>query len=322
MAHLENHIHNKHLVNDSTLHVIGVCSNPVRYHSRYRLARQWLEEMEKTPNVKAYLVEAAFGDRHHEVTVADNEQHLQLRTNTEIWIKENMINLGVRDLVPRTAKYICWEDADVTHRDPNWALETIHQLQHWPVVQTWSQCADLGPHGNIMEMHQSFGYVHQTGRPKVRLAGNASPYVYAHSGFSWACTRPFWEQAEGLIDFAVLGAGDHHMAWSMIGDGEWTVHKDIGASYLRRVKEWQQRAVRVTRKQVGFVPGRIEHHFHGSKKARQYVSRWDILKKHKFDPDQDLVRDAQGLIRLAGKPELEQAIRVYNRSRNEDGVDE
>ena len=320
MPHLENHITKPGLVNDETLHVIGVCSNPARYHSRYRLAREWMAEMQKTTNVQLHMVEAAYGDRHHEVTETNNGRDLQLRTNTEIWIKENMINLGVRHLLPRDWRYMAWVDADVHFRSPSWALDTVHQLQHWPVVQPWQQCTDLGPNGSIMQTHQSFGWLRQSGKSMQKTP--TQPYAYAHTGFAWACTRAFWEQSGGLLDFCILGSADHHMAWAMIGDGTWTVHKAMGPSYMRKVEEWQTRAMRVTHGQVGFVPGRIEHQFHGSKAARQYRERWQILVDAKYDPERDLMYDSQGVIKLAGKPNLEQAIRVYNRGRNEDGVDE
>lgn len=318
--HLVNHIKNPELKSDNTLHVIGVISNPVRYHSRYRIARDWIEAMSATKHVSLYIVEAAFGDRHHEVTSTANEQHLQLRTASEAWIKENMINLGVRHLLPRDWKYLAWVDCDVFFRDPNWAQETMHQLQHWPVVQPWMQCVDLGFQGNVFQTHQSFGYLHQTGVRKQRWSGE--PYAYGHSGFAWACTRTFWEQVGGLIDFAILGSADHHMAWAMVGDVESTIHRKMHPSFFRMCREWQTKAIRVTHKQVGFVPGRIEHQFHGPKKRRYYRERWDVLVQHNYNPDVDLMHDSQGIVQIANKHDLEQAIRVYNRSRYEDSIEE
>lgn len=58
--HLITHIKNRELSTQNTLHVIGVVTNPVRWQSRIRLARKWVEEMEKTPNVRAYVVEGVY----------------------------------------------------------------------------------------------------------------------------------------------------------------------------------------------------------------------------------------------------------------------
>lgn len=318
MNHIANHIKHPALRGDNTLHVVGVVSNPVRYHSRYRLAREFVERMRDAPNVVLHIVEAQHGDRHHEIA---GDGDLKLRTDTEIWIKENMINLGVRHLVPREAKYICWADMDIAFRDPNWAQETLHQLQTYEVVQPWQNCADLGYQGAILQTHESFGSVHQRGVPKQRLPGELS-YTYAHSGFAWACTRRFWESTGGLLDFCILGSADHHMAHAMIGDGDFTIPRQLPPSYFDKVGEWERRAMLVTKGQVGYTPGRIEHDFHGPKKRRFYNDRWKILFKHGFDPSRDLTYDEQGVIQLVGKPELEHAIRQYNRSRFEDSIDE
>lgn len=327
--HIVNHIHNHELISDSTLHVIGVCSNPARYHSRYRLAREWIEAMKATPNVHLFVVEAAYGDRHHEV-VDNTIDHIKLRTGSEAWIKESMINLGIRHVIGQypTAKYFAWIDMDVFFRDPNWALETIQQLQHFDVVQPWQDCADLAPHGGISRHFRSFGFQHQKRSPKQKHPSQKT-YEYAHSGFAWACTRRFIEQMWGaggcsgpLMDFAILGSADHHQAFAMIGETKDTIHKMMHPSFFRKCYEWQDRAMRITKGEVGFTCGRIEHKFHGPKARRYYRERWQILVDHLFDPDQDLVHDHQGLIQLVGKPSLEQAIRMYNRSRQEDGCEE
>jgi len=112
------------------------------------------------------------------------------------------------------------------------------------------------------------------------------------------------------------------MAFAMIGEVANTVHGGMSASFKRRCAEWQDRALRITKREVGFVPGRIEHMFHGPKKRRYYRERWQILIDHNYDPDTDLAYDAQGLPIIVGKPALEQAIRLYNRSRFEDSIEE
>lgn len=319
--HIVSHIHKPELCSDNTLHVIGVISNSPRYHSRYRLARKWIKEMEATPNVKVYIVELAFGDRHHEVTHSVCPNHLQLRTTHELWHKENMINLGVKWLLPKHWKYMAWVDMDVTFRNEHWAQETLHQLQHYNVVQPWSQAIDLGPHGNIMQTHQSLGYVHQTGMPKS--CNWKHGYTYAHTGFAWACTRHAWENmVGGLMCFPILGSADHHMGWAFLGEVGQSLPDKISHGYKRRCHEWDRHITRVTHRQVGFVQGRIEHHFHGPKKRRYYKERWQILIENHYDPDTDLAFDQAGLTYIIGKPKLKHEIHKYFKSRDEDSIDE
>ena len=153
--HIVNSIQHHDLVSDSTLHVVCMVSNPTRYHSRYRLFRDFVSRMQATANVQLHVVEVAFGDRHHEISGVDSL--LQLRTTQDLWHKECALNLGVRHLLPKDWRYVAWIDGDVTFQNPNWALETIHALQHYKVVQPWSECADMGPYGNVMQPHRSFG---------------------------------------------------------------------------------------------------------------------------------------------------------------------
>jgi len=90
MSHIENQILHPGVRQNGTLHVIGVCSNYVRWHSRYRLARKWIKSMLETEGVTLHLVETAFGDRNYELE-NECESYLKLRTTSEIWNKENII---------------------------------------------------------------------------------------------------------------------------------------------------------------------------------------------------------------------------------------
>lgn len=316
--HLQPHVLHTGLKSDNTLHVIGVISNVERYHSRYRLAREWIERTKATPNVKLHMVEAAFGDRHHELE--ESRDGLRLRVRTNAWIKENMINLAEKHCLPRDWKYMCWEDCDVEHRDPFWAQEALHQLQHFAAIQPWQHCSDLGAHGSIFQVHTSFGCVDQSGKQKQ--CKSSEPYQFAHPGFSWCMRRDLWEQVGGLIDTAVLGSADSHMSWAMIGQVDQSIHFKMHPNFRAQMHAWQNRAVRLTHREVGHTAGRIEHHFHGPKKRRYYRERWQILVDHAFDPTNDLMRDEQGVLHIVGKPALEAAIRKYNRSRQEDSIEE
>lgn len=303
--------------------MIGVISNPVRWQSRYRLARKWIEEMEKTPNVRAYVVEAAYGDREHEVTEPSCDRHMQVRIKSEIWLKENLINIGVKNLLPKDWKYMAWVDMDVHFRDPNWATSTVHQLQHYNLVQPWSHCADLDFHGGVHQSFKSFGYLHSQGKQKWHGKGKDG-YEYAHTGFAWACTRYFYENVEKILDFCIFGSGDHHMAWACIGLVRETIHGEVTQGYLDLCLEWQAKAMRATAKLIGFTHGRIEHNFHGPKERRQYWSRWQIPLTHNYDPRHDIAYDSQGVIQFVGskKYEFERDIMQYNRQRLEDSVEQ
>lgn len=318
--HLVDHFHHHDLQNDNTLHVIGVVSNFARYHSRLRLFRQWYLEMLATPNVKVYIVECALGDRKFEVTDHDNPNHLQLRSNQEIWHKESMINLAVKHLLPKNWKYVCWADTDITWHDKNWAQESLHQLQHYQVIQPWRDCLDLNHHKTITKHFKSFCYVHRLGIKKQTCP--EEPYTYAHSGFAWCCTRKFWENIEGLIDWSLLGSADHNCAWGMINEMSHSVHGKVHPNFKVLAYEWQRKAFHACHGRIGYSNTVITHHFHGPKSKRFYRERWRILLDWDFDPINDITHDEQGLVRLIGKPGLLQACHDYLARRCEDDISE
>ena len=317
--HLVNHIQNPSLYGDNQLHVIGVCSNVVRWHSRYRLAREWICEMLGTPNVVLHVVEAVYKERKPELE-SDKYSYLKVHTDSEIWLKENLINLGVKHLLPKDWKYMAWVDMDIHFRNPDWALATLHQLQHYNVLQPWSHAVDLDFHGGFHNQFQSFGYLCANRKPMWH--GRKDGYQYAHTGFAWACTRYFYENIEKLLDFCIIGAGDHHIAWSCVGKIDDTIHKGICPDYYKACNDFQDKAYRACAGLVGFVHGRIEHNYHGHKENRKYWGRWEILTKNDFDPLTDVAYDSQGVRVLCGsnKYQLEHDIMIYNRERQEDAI--
>lgn len=320
-THLVNQHKYRELSSDNTLHVIGVIQNSVCWHSRLRLFRQWVAEMLQTKNVKLYVVEALYGDRRPECAPELGEyEYLSVRTSSEIWLKENLINLGVKRLLPPDWKYLCWSDADVHYRNENWALDSIHQLQHYQIIQPWKDAMDLSFDGGVMQHFKSFGYHSAKCIPQAPSVHNPYHRVYGHTGFSWCATRYFYENVEKLLDFAILGAGDAHMAWACVGGVQGTINQQMQDGYKHMANLWQDRAKYACGGLVGYTPGRIEHHFHGKKDNRRYGSRWQILVKYKFDPMKDLKYDHQGVLKLKGKKHLEHAIMRYNRDRCEDDI--
>src|ERR1700677_540786 len=96
--HIVNQITHNELRTDNTLHVIGVVSNPARWHSRYRLTREWIKATAATKCVHLTIVEAAYGDRQFEIECDGSFDKIEVRIQSNAWIKESMINLAFRHL--------------------------------------------------------------------------------------------------------------------------------------------------------------------------------------------------------------------------------
>jgi hypothetical protein len=270
----------------------------------------------------------------------------------ELWHKENALNLLIGDVLRRIpeAKYFAWVDADVQFARPDWTQETLHQLQHYHVVQMWSMCQDLnadhenlgyedggeqlpgmihqhaqlGRYGKHVELRKQFearGFSNRSADPYYgawKRAGLPMKLHPGHSGYAWAGTRYAIDTLGGLVDFSPCGANDHHMARAFIGDILDSVHPASPAPFRSSLRTWGERAETLKPK-IGFVPGLITHFWHGPKKNRRYLDRWQIINDNHFDPALDLKRDAQGLYQLTGRnKKLVADLMAYFRQRNED----
>lgn len=309
---------------DERLYVVTAIANPARYKSRYSLYRDFAKRVADAGAILV-TVEAAFGDRPHEVTYLNgpgegctSRLDVQVRTNHEIWHKENLLNLGIQRL-PADWKYVAWIDADVTFARPDWVSETIHQLQHYPVVQLFSEAIDLSPTHSPFQRH--YGFCAQYAKAGFDPNKYRSGYTFWHPGFAWAATREAIDEMGGLIDWSPLGAADNHMATALIGRVDVSINAETSDGFQRSLHRWQEKA-KALKGALGYVEGLLLHHWHGRKRDRRYVDRWKILTSTGFDPDHDLKRDSQGLWQLTDRlPHLRHLIRDYFRSRNEDSID-
>jgi hypothetical protein len=311
------------------LHVVVVVSNPIRWVSRIQLAREFLARM-RAAGVHLTLVEHAFGIRPFELQDEAVDVYVPVRggDNSELWLKESLINVGVRHL-PRDWRFMAWIDADVNHQNPDWPTETLHALQHWPVVQTWSQCVDLNQHHEPIRdesglmLNKSFGKAWVDGdldaydeRHPTHPQG-FSPYVRAHVGYAWAIRREAYEGVGGLISWVPTGAADWLMAMGFTG--RLTPNPARSEGFNRKLLAFQERCDDHVQRSVGYVDGLLTHYWHGSKKRRAYVGRDAMLQRTGFDPERDLVFDSNGIPELTGKNyKLRDFLRRYFRSRDED----
>ena len=324
--------HGRVLGGEAILHVCTMISNPVRYASRYRLYEGFVAQ-NAGPHVQFWTVEVAYGDRPFMITHSGNPHHLQLRTSCELWHKENALNLLFAHVVARCpdAEYFAWVDADLTFARPDWACETLQQLQHYQVVQMFSYAEDVGPKYAPLaagKLHRGFVNAYCNDETFMKSGMRFGYSTNGHPGFAWAARRAALDATGGLLDFAVTGGADRHMACGLIGtierSGPYRQARltDLAPNFRNSLLLWQERAS-VLQRNVGYVDGLILHHWHGRKSDRKYGNRWRIYLDNSFDPWCDLRRDIYGLYDLpASKQKLRDDLRSYFRARNEDSIDE
>jgi hypothetical protein len=296
----------------NVLHVIAVISNPCQYARRYILAREFVKRMENEQNIILYFVELAYGNQNFYITEKNNKRHLQLRAETPLWHKENMINIGIKKLLPKTWKAVAWIDADLEFENPNWACDTLKVLNgSRDIVQLFSHAIDMDKKKNAMSIFPSFGFQYS----KKNLYGTGINMW--HPGYAWACSRRAYEKMGGLYEYSILGAGDHNMALSLIGKYDKSLNVDTTEDYKISVQEFQNN---IKTLRLGYIPGVIRHHFHGSKKNRKYSERWQILVNNMYCPSLHIKKNADGLLIPTSKCPVKILDEIYNyfAERNED----
>lgn len=299
---------------EDNLHVIAVISNPCLYATRYILMKEFIQRMENDDSdIILYIVELAYKDQKFLITNKKNKRHLQIRCDIPVWHKENMINLGVKKLLPETWKAFAWVDADLEFENANWASDTLRVLNGCKdVVQLFSHCDDMDREEKTMRVFNSAGFQYEKGYPYCGVGPN-----FWHPGYAWACTRKAYERMGGLYDVGILGSGDHVMSFSLLGRGLKAVNEFSSEEYKETIVEFEKKSKGL---RLGYIPGLIRHHYHGSKQNRKYSERWQILLKHNYNPLIHIKYDENGIIVPTENMSKEFIDDIYNyfAERNED----
>lgn len=296
----------------SKLYVITVVSNPANFTKRYTLFNEFCKRMNLESQVELVTVELQYGNKPFAT-----DSKIKLRTNSELWHKENLINIAVQHLPPEW-EYMAWVDSDIEFLNRNWVSDTINQLQTFKIVQLFSHAIDLGVKNETLHVHTGFAYQYFNGEEWKP----ASYGKFWHPGYAWAITKQAYNEIGGLMDFPILGSADNHMSLAFIGQVEKSLNHKLNHNYKQLARNFQKRCEMHIRRNIGFVHGTINHYFHGNKVDRKYQDRWKILINNNFDPLFDIKKDCNNLWALeVNKPRLRDELIIYFRRRNEDSTD-
>lgn len=334
------------------LYAIVPLSNCWRWKSRWKHTQRAIKHFMDSGAV-VILVEVAFNRR--ELVFQDcgihnmpadcaihgpefRHQYIGLRSTSELWLKENIINVGVNHVTDLNFGWqqVCWLDSDVHFVRPNWVGECIHKLQHYAFLQMFSQARDLAPNSEMLPDD----YPHAAGVGFVSawnagsIASTLTPEILAElkqlgqdisvlqtdfmkleetldggyygavgdkrvfPGLAWAATRKAWDDVGGLLDVAIWGGGDWHMSHALIEKTEGMFRNDLHRSYKKLCMQWYERCRTHIRRNVGVMDGAIFHSWHGKKALRGYNAKHSLLARFGFDPLRHLKKDAHGLYQL------------------------
>jgi hypothetical protein len=302
----------------SALGVVVAYFNPCGYRTRLQNFERFADAVVEA-GAELAVIEAAFDPA---VPPLPRRYGSQVVPGRDVmWQKERLLNVGIAAL-PAHVQQVAWLDGDVLFERPDWVPATLAALERHPIVQLFSEAVRL-PRGDMSDRGVGDRYpgfaATYAARPQVLLEGDFARH--GHTGFAWAARREVIA-AHGLYDACIAGSGDHMMAHAFCGDWEGPcIGRILGprGAHRRFFEDWSRRLYQDVRAQVGFVPGKLLHLWHGEIADRRYVLRNRELAAFGFDPSHDVRIGSDGCWEWASdKPSLHAWARAYFAARRED----
>ena len=258
--------------------------------------------------------------------------HLRFDLASPIWVKENLINLGIQSLGDEW-DYACWLDKDIHFLNPNWDIDTINKLAVHDIIQPWSRCLFLT---NEYELDSALGELDQfsdddtfgVGTNSLGKSYESGLSVMGHSGHAWAITKDFYKKIGGLFDKCIIGGGDTFQAILMTckisNDGTeasyfGTIIPKIESFMILYLKSLNCYLEHFKGVRLGCLPGTIVHYYHGEIDKRGYTPRFTSLLNSGICLETDLTYAQNGTIKISNS-KTEQLILDYFYSREEHTV--
>jgi hypothetical protein len=231
-----------------------------------------------------------------------SEHIFQLRSNSYMFYKENIINLLLsKDITKEFTKYILL-DGDIIFTEPNWVDIISEALDTYDIVQPFQKANDLNSKFIIESTKNSIIDQEKGGHP----------------GYVWAFRRDFYERV-GLYEKAVIGSGDVCLCYR------------IGFYNLENIHPIYQTTIgeRILDLKKASLPLEIWHLPHGIGKRKQYQSRKDklqiIMKYHQIEDLQHIITKTEEGVLEWNEPirsEFNKVVLEYFVNREDDNFEE
>jgi hypothetical protein len=294
--------------------VISCHYNFAGYKSPERNLWRFLAHMEES-EVPVYGVEAHLPGK----SVTGHLPHwrqIEVGHNAMLWQKEALLNVA-ETLVPARYNQLAWIDADITFSTLRWPEMLARALQTCKVVQMFHRCQWLRQNGSVDLERESC------------IKQGLNRRWLGHPGFAWGARRELWTRAGGIYDFAIAGSGDVCFAAAVLAqepvqrmisirqhDGcgiDNPVSRERYAAWAKPVGAWVGGA-------VGYLPCDVKHHWHGSRKDRQYNARngWVLG----LDVTREIVRADAGHLEWTPAADAQRRAMIsgYFKARKEDAA--
>lgn len=311
----------KVLPNAEKMLILTTYYNPSHYKVRSKLYNNFKNKilaLKDSQNLELLTIECALGLDNFEVTSPNKEPfEIQVRANHPLSIKENLLNIAWQKLLANKPllqkyKYVAWIDHDIEFFYDLWPKKVRNALGKHAIVQLFNQCQIIGMHNEILTQRTSFAAAYLQNPFNFQGAN-------IDTGFAWATTTQRLFNLGSFYQDNILGLGDRHMAYGIIGNVNAGFPVKMSPGYEKSVFEWVKRAEVAFQKNLGFVELKIKHHWHGKYENRNEQDRMNLLQKWGYDPLIDLNELPNKVLQLKEEKEgLIKEIADWFKNRNED----
>lgn len=322
---------------DRELAVVACFFNPSG--SQRRVANfQAFQASIQASGVHCLFVELALCARPFQLEDGDNV--IRLRSQSVMWHKERLLNIGIRQLLAEGYKKIAWLDGDIIFTCPDWPARVATELDAVNLCQVFGTVAIAGENNRSPMIGTSaIKYFLEKGAFFLQSPRNLAGLLAGRlrggqSGFGWAARAEVLQKAL-LFDRAIVGGGDKLILGASLCDDfsdprfealthssiacELCGHRNRSVAYVQSFLDWAVKWHGAVDGRVGYVDLHIEDMYHGKRSDRKYLLRRDILFRHDFDPARDLAEDDAGCLAWGSeKSALHQDVESYFLSRRED----
>ena len=218
--------------------------------------------------------------------VVENENIIYVKypIPQKIWVKENLINLVVKNHLPKDWKYFCWLDGDIIFEDEDWIQNSIDLLNQFDIIQMFSVSFNQSRYG-IKDFIGAYGHIYNS------MKNNNNKIISilfpTHTGYAWGITRNFYEKIGGLWDCNIIGSADSIIArctTQILEEQELLKISALNIIYSENYsKQLLEYYLKFKNCKYSYLNCHVFHLYHGDLLKRKYVERHQILRKYNYD---------------------------------------
>jgi len=274
------------------LNVICVYYNFSNFKRRKQLTEEFIYRCSINTKINLFVVELILEGSTFSITNSYNANHLQLTTKYKLWFKENLINIAVNKLLPKTWDNFAWIDSDIEFLDNDWVSKAIDKICCNDIIQLFSKCIQLDKHNNVTERVSTGVIKYNYGKSIY-----TQHYNDTHPGYAWAMSRNGYEKIGKFPELFIIGSADTRIAYGMLDIDIYLTRTDLCftddfKTYILDIYK------NVKNLKFDFLDTVIYHYYHGSKENRKYFERHMLLSNFEYEPTKHITHDKNGLIQI------------------------